>query len=529
LIPSRCRHGSGIVPGIRLRAAALLFVVAAFAFVAANGASQAPARSADSPLHLRVLATDDLHGGIRPAVYPWSNGKPVGGLAALTTVMKQLESACACPTVRLDAGDQMQGTLESNLLSGAPIVAAFNLLGLDAAAVGNHELDWGLDTFLARQKEARYPWLAANVFRVDTGTRPDWARPFAIVERSDVRVGIVGYATVLTPQTLRPDVTQPYEFRSGYAGIRDAVEAVWRERPDFVIVVAHAGGGCAVGGCAGEMVQLAAELPAGMVHLIVGGHDHNPGEGTVNAIPIVRPGSSGRAVALVDLYRLGDGAHAFRMSREAVYADDVPEDAAMAGLLAPYIAAADAKGREPVTTLAEPLSRSPNGDRRLGSLITDVTRRVAGADVAVHNPSIVRTDLPRGVVSYADLFRVMPFGDEVVRLTLSGRQLRQLVEQAGPRYYYANIRVEWDTDAASGARHATLVLSDGSPIRDGGSYRVATSDFLADGGDGLATLAPLPRTALGVTVLDAVVQQLRALPSPVTLPVETRQFELQPR
>lgn len=508
--------------GFRLLGSGLLVVL-----VACNAGQPRDRRATTDPLHLRIVATHDFHGALRPTTYVWSNGRPVGGAAALKAVIDGLEAACACPTVRVDGGDQMQGTLESNLASGASVVAALNHLGLDAAAVGNHELDWGVDTLLVRQGEARYAWLAANVFRVDGGERPEWATPFAIVERGGVRVGVIGYATVSTPRTLRPKVTEPYEFRSGYSGIRDALDAVWLKRPDFVIVVAHAGGECSAEGCAGEMVELASQLPPGSVHLIAGGHTHTAGEGVVNSIPIVRAGSNGRAVAMVDLYRLGNGTHAFRMSQQTVYADDVPEDAAMADLLAPYVVAAEAIGKRPVTTLSEPLSASATGDRRLGYLIAAAARLLARADVGMHNPGGVRADLPRGVISYADLHRVMPFDNAVVRLTLSGRQLRQLVEQAGTRYYFSNLHVDYDPEAAPGGRIVSLRFPDTMPILDDRSYSLATSDFLADGGDGFTMLATLPRDALGVTILDAVVEHLRGLPAPVVLPVEKREFELQ--
>ena len=154
-----------------------------------------------------------------------------------------------------------------------------------------------------------------------------------------------------------------------------------------------------------------------------------------DSIPIVRAGSNGRAVAVVDLYRLGTGTHAFKMSQQTVYADDVQEDASMAELLAPYTVAADAIGKRQVTTLTEPLSASAAGDRRLGYLIADAARLLARADFGIQNPGGVRADLARGVILYGDLYRVMPFDNELVRLTLTGRQLRQLVEQAGPRYY----------------------------------------------------------------------------------------------
>ena len=472
-------------------------------------------RTAPDSLHVRVLAMHDLHGALR--AFPGPDGRLIGGAPALAAVMDSIETACVCPTFRLDGGDQMQGTLDSNLTFGASVVAALNRLGLDAAAVGNHELDWGVDTLLARQGEADYAWLAANVFRDDDGSRPEWATPYALFERDGARIGVIGYATASTPRSLRPDVTAPYRFRSGYSAIADAVESVRREQPDFVVIVAHASGTCTESGCIGEMVDLAREMPAGAVDLIVGGHDHSAGEGVVNGVPIVRAGASGRGVGVVDLHRRSDGSRTFRITRVPVYGDRASRDAVMTELLEPHLRRADERGRSPVTTLAEALSGSATGDRKLGTLIAEATRLVAEADVGLHNPGGTRADLPAGTITHADVHRVVPFDNAIVRLRLSGRDLRRLVQQVGPRYYFANLRVSSEGAGGRGGV-ATLVFATGQQVRDEGTYTLATSDYLADGGDNLRWLAELPREAVGTTVLDAVVSHLRALPAPVRLP-----------
>jgi 2',3'-cyclic-nucleotide 2'-phosphodiesterase (5'-nucleotidase family) len=239
-----------------------------------------------TPLHVRIIATHDIHGALQPTTsFSWSNGRPIGGVNALKATIDSLKADCPCPSFWLDGGDQMQGTLASNLVRGASAVAALNYMGLDAAAVGNHELDWGVDTLLTRQSEAHYAWLAANVFRADNGERPSWAKPFTIIERGGVKVGVVGYATVRTPFIVHREIVKPFEFRHGYAGIGDALDAVWGQQPDFVVVVAHAGGDCSAEGCEGEMVDLASELPSGRVQLIVGGHSHRPGEAWSTRFP----------------------------------------------------------------------------------------------------------------------------------------------------------------------------------------------------------------------------------------------------
>src|SRR6266550_2257569 len=116
----------------------------------------------DSTL-LRVLAINDFHGALEPQVWPWSAGRPVGGAAALKPWLDSLARGCFCTTIRLDAGDEMQGTPVSNFNFGRPAIAALNAFGIDAAAIGNHEFDWTVDTLRARMAEAHYRFLAANI------------------------------------------------------------------------------------------------------------------------------------------------------------------------------------------------------------------------------------------------------------------------------------------------------------------------------------------------------------------------------
>jgi len=112
---------------------------------------------------LRVLALNDFHGALEARSWPWSHGRAVGGAAALKPWLDSLARACGCTTIRLDAGDEMQGTLLSNFGFGLPAITAMNAFGIDAAAIGNHEFDWSVDTLRARMAGARYRFLAANI------------------------------------------------------------------------------------------------------------------------------------------------------------------------------------------------------------------------------------------------------------------------------------------------------------------------------------------------------------------------------
>ena len=287
-------------------------------------------------IHVRVLAMTDFHGALESRTYPWTNGRLVGGAAVLKAAMDSAEAECGCPTLRIDAGDQMQGTLTSNYFYGASTVEALSLLGLDAAALGNHELDWGVDTLRQRLREAQYPWLAANVFDSVTGRRPEWARPYHITEWSGLRVAFIGFMTSTTKRISYPPNVVGLTFGRGKTAIDDVLEAVRAERPDLTILTAHAGLRCNAETCNGEIFSLARELDPGDVDLIVTGHPHTIATTEVNGIPIIQAGANGAALGVADLVRTEGGDWRVELNVRRVYADEVTPDASVLEMLSRY-------------------------------------------------------------------------------------------------------------------------------------------------------------------------------------------------
>jgi len=161
--------------------------------------------AADSTL-LRVLAIADFHGALAPRAWPWSGAREVGGASALKTWLDSLARACGCTSVRLDAGDQMQGTPISNFSYGRSSIEVLNQMGIDAAAIGNHEFDWSVDTLRARMRDARYQFVSANITDSTGTARPEWAEPWTIVSRGGVQVAVIGYTTRSTPTTTRNQI-----------------------------------------------------------------------------------------------------------------------------------------------------------------------------------------------------------------------------------------------------------------------------------------------------------------------------------
>lgn len=476
----------------------------------------------DSTL-LRVLAITDFHGALLPHVWSWSHGRAVGGASAIKTWLDSLARDCGCTTVRLDGGDEMQGTPVSNFEFGRPVIAAFNALGIDAAAVGNHEFDWSVDTLQARMREARYPFVSANISD-SAGRVPEWVRPWIVVTRGGAKVAVIGVTTRSTPETTRPANVAGLTFGDLATAVRSVLPAA-RAAADFVIVVAHAGEVCDSGACQGEAFDLARALDSASVDLILAGHTHQRVDTVIHGIPIVEASSSGRDIAVVDFVRAAGGGRQVRARLETPWADSVTPDRDVATAVARDERMVDSLTARTVATLRTALGRSGD-DYPLGRLLADAYRNIGKADVAIMNNGGIRADLPAGPVSYGALFEVQPFQNRLVRVTVSGAVLLEALEHvlAGgrPHAHVSGLQVWYDATRPEGRRITRVRLLNGRSLEARRRYTVAVPDFLADGGDGFAMLKGPPRSDAGMVDVDAVIAYLRVLPQPVSAPGDAR-------
>jgi len=476
-------------------------------------------------LTLRILTINDFHGALESRVYNWSNGRRVGGAAAVDATMDSLAARCRCTTLRLDGGDEMQGTLPSNLSYGRTTIAAFDRMGIQGAAIGNHDFDWSVDTLRARMQESDYPWVSANIFDSTTGRRPDWVVPWRMVRAGDLQVALVGYITAQTKAIVDPQNVAGLTFGSGYGAIRDVLEEARAAHPDLLVLLTHSGGRCDSVACAGEIFDLAQELPPGSVDLIVSGHSHTLIDAERNGIPIVQARNNGSAVGIVDVYRTADGGRRIDVDVQTVWVDQVTPDSALAALVAEAMRTTDSLAQRVVATIALPLPRT-GGQYPLGNLIADAFRNVLRTDVALVNNGGIRADVAAGPLSYGQLFMLMPFQNEAVTVTVTGAQLRQAVEQgihdSGPDAHVSGMRVTYDMNRPAGRRVRDIRLADGRKLRDRQHYSLAVNSFVADGQDGFTVLRGLPRTPGGMSDISLMELYLRRLPQPVRAPEDPR-------
>ena len=280
---------------------------------------------AEGDLWISVAVTNDIHGYLMPQPHalPAEGGGQhkytIGGVEWLAGYLEILK--VRDPVLLLDAGDMFQGTLISNSVNGASVVAAMNYLGYAATAVGNHEFDFGKEpednpdpfsALKARAAEARFPFLAANILDRATGEMVAWPgfASHVIVEVGGLKIAILGGTTIDTPKVSLPYLGEVLDIRPLDEVIPPLAKRLRAEGADVVIALVHAGGACADGSnpddlssCEpdAEMFRLAQAMDPADVDLIAGGHTHRMIGHRVNGIPLVEGGAYLRAFSLVRL------------------------------------------------------------------------------------------------------------------------------------------------------------------------------------------------------------------------------------
>jgi 5'-nucleotidase len=474
-----------------------------------------------SRVTITLVGTSDLHG--RLAALPWFAG-----------FLKNLRAARARDggaVILLDAGDLFQGTLESNLAEGAPVVAAYNALGYTAATLGNHEFDFGpvgpspspaapgddpRGALKARAAQASFPFLVANVVEAKTRRPVRWPnlRPSLLVEVAGIKLGLVGVVTATTDRTSLPANVAGLAFLPLAPAIAREARSLRARGAKVVVALAHEGGACqsfaAADGLAScergsAIFGVAQKLPPGAVDAIVAGHTHQAIAHRVAAIPIIQAYANGRAFGRIDL-TLDRTRGRVLASRIEPPHDICPSgalaacapgeyegapvvaDLEIAALIAPALAEARRKGQERLgVEIVRPLPHRRDEETALGNLLADLMRQARpGSDVAVLNGGGMRAGLPAGPLTYGSLYETFPFDNVFASLRMSAGDFRcRLASSLSHAHSLISlsgilVRARCQGDSSD----VTISRPDGSPIPDRELLAITTTDFLATGGDG---------------------------------------------
>ena len=463
--------------------------------------------------------------------------------------------------VVLDAGDEFQGTLISNQFLGKSVVDAYNLIGVTASAIGNHEFDFGLPALKDRMAQAKYPLLAANIFKKGTQERPEWAKPSILIDQGGIKIGIIGLATVETPLTTNTNNIEGLDFVEGGPVAAKEAELLRAQGATVVLITAHAGPFPP-----DNEIQHIAEACKGKVDAIVSGHHHTAIKTPliVANIPIVQSGSKLQAFSTIELtldssnhaieYAVNDGAtpvdaapqailHTFNGLPAQFRGHTVSADARITTMLEGYDSQVKQLRESKIGESATEL-RKGGKDDLLANLATDAMRSGAGgglkANFAFQNSGGLRvSEIPPGPITFGQIFDLYPFDNQQVVVSLPAKEVRNALEAVlhsgkGPlRVSGLRYTIDWNKyDAAKNLKDApwgsivTEVVDEatGKPLCETkgcsltectstceqGTFTVAVTDFLANGGDGLNMLKEAPKKVGSTNARDIIVAFIKA-------------------
>lgn len=485
-----------------------------------------PEHHSQRTVDVQILGLNETHGQLTPMK---RDGRAAGGAAVLASYLAQ-EEAENPRTLILDSGDFMAGPAISSYFEGASTVDVYNAIGVDAAAVGNHEFDWGRDTFAERAAQADFPFLAANIVDQETGRAPEGIQPYVVEKLRGVKVGVIGVGNPDTKDVTLPAATEGLEFldlEASAEAVNAAVEELRSRKVETIVVTAHQGLESDTEGDLADLVALLSDE----VDLVLGGHIPLEFETTINGIPVVQPYGNTRGYADVTLTvdRATKDVVAVTSELDPTWVDEVAPDPQVQAIVDDY---QDQLGEKLSRTVGEASTAILRGETRgveseMGNFVTDAMREyLPGVDFAVTNAGGLRADIDAGPVTLEEIFAVLPFNNTLVTMDLTGAQVERVLEEgAGSQYGTVQVSgLAWSYDAAApfGDRVTSVTLPDGTPLDPDATYRVVTNNFMAGGGDRFTTLTQGANTVDTQTnLVDTVVHYL-GHHSPVDPQVEGR-------
>ncbi len=485
----------------------------------------------DKTYNITILHTNDHHGHF------WRNEHAEYGLAAQKTLVDSIRKEVAekgGSVLLLSGGDINTGVPESDLQDAEPDFRGMNLIGYDAMAIGNHEFDNPLSVLRQQEKWAKFPLLSANIYQKSTGER--LFKPWAIFKPQGIKIAVIGLTTDDTAKIGNPENFTDIEFRKPADEAKLVIQELQStEKPDVLIAATHMGhydNGQHGSNAPGD-VEMARSLPAGALTMIVGGHSQNPvcmaaenkkqvdyvpgtpcAPDQQNGIWIVQAHEWGKYVGRADFeFRNGEMKLVHYQlipinlkkkitydngeSERVLYTPQIPENQQMLSLLTPF----QNKGQAQLNVKVGSVNGHMEGDRskvrfvqtNLARLLLAAQMERTGADFAVMSGGGIRDSIETGDITYKDVLKVQPFGNTVVYTEMTGKEVTDYLSavaqkkpDSGAYPQFSNVSF-----VATAAGLQDLKIK-GEPVDPAKTYRMATLNFNATGGDGYPEIDKKP-------------------------------------
>lgn len=432
-----------------------------------------------------ILAHADFSGRLR-------RSKATPGLAAFSATVESVRTLNPEGTLLLDAGDHFS----VNLWGGLPMVKASNLMGTDVMTLGNHEFDRGSAWLEECIAACEFPVLCANI-RYKDGRPIKGTQPYVILERQGVKFGVVGLATEYTPYMVEKTAFEPFEVLSSVEMARRFIPEMRERGAEVIIALTHHPFYIEEDGTiSGELWDFLTNIPP--VAICIGGHIPGDYAQIINGTCVLKAGFAGESLGHVRL--VFDTETRQIKSQEcriiltdwnSVGRDDVVAYArSVTDPFEPYF-------NEPLSRAEEEWVMTLARESKLGDFLADAMRFGGQTEIAYMNATSACGMIEPGVVTRETITLVSGYNDPVCVGEISGEQLYRLMELVYEPERFGNnaalvisgFHVEVDHTKPSPHKIIRLTLPDGTPIERERKYSVATSAYMASGGNDTSEIA----------------------------------------
>lgn len=501
-------------------------------------------------IKLRVIQTTDVHGSFFP--YDFINRKPrKGSMARVCTYVDSLRKEYGQNLILLDNGDILQGQptcyYYNYVNTKATNIAAdvINYLKYDAEAVGNHDIETSHSVYDKWISEVKCPVLGANVVNASDG-KP-YLKPYTILERSGVKIAVLGMLTPAIPNWLTEELWSGLRFEEMVSCARKWIGYLHEhEQPDVIIGLFHSGydGGIKTDKYAEDAsLEVAREVPG--FDLILYGHDHTARVETVknidgNDVVMLDPANNAMRVADAELTVTIDGQKvSTQVHGKLADVSNLPIDDKYMKAFAPQYKEVDKFISKKIGKFKRTISTRDSyfGSSAFNDLILNLQLQITGADIAFNAPLAFDAEIKAGPVYVSDMFNLYKFENQLYVMRLTGEEIRKHLEMSydlwvntmqSPQDHLlllsestrgdqqrlgfknftfnfdsaAGIDYEVDVTKPNGQKVRILCMSNGAPFDEKAWYKVAINSYRANGGGELLTRgAGIPQEKLKERVI----------------------------
>lgn len=441
----------------------------------------------ETKIILDFISQTDFAAAIRPTYH-------CPGAVKLAAYFDYFKNRNPEGTILLDAGDILVAAPIMHLSDGKPVVEIVNFFGYDAMTLGNHEFDYGQEKMNSLLSKAQFPILCANIIENTTGRLLEIAQPYVILEKKGVKIGVLGVTTIHTPYMVKQDMFTPYTVTSVVESCKKYIPMMKEEGAEIIVVLGHLPGKLdQEGNYVGELFDVADQIVG--ADIIFGGHDKADLAVIRNGTIISKAGHSAECISHIKIEYDISTQEITCLENEIVdvlhgnlnVRMDPEMKSKVDQIMAPYINDLD----EILGQALDDLFVERFGEFSLGNFYTDSMKEVCEADISFMNSTSCFGFIPKGPITAEMIMYLMCFNENLFAGSMSGEQIRKLVELTysdnhlalNGNIQFSGMKVIIDSQNPQGHRIVSLTLESGEPIIDDKQYRVATTAYIASGGN----------------------------------------------